>query len=341
MHALVMGGGGFLGGYIVEALLARGDRVRSLGRGDYPQLRSQGVEVIRGDIRDSATLAAACDEIECVFHAAAIAGIGMDRNAFESINRQGTELLLANARRCGVTRFVYTSSPSVVYAGENQCGVNEAAPFDFGWMEANRAYYSYAKACAEQAVLAADGDGFHTCALRPHLIWGPGDTHLIPRLLQRARARRLRRVGAGANLVDVTYVENAADAHLKAAHALVNEGEPNGPAKCPGGKAYFISQGEPVNCWEWINQILALVNLAPIDKTISARNAWRLGRAFEAAYGLLDLESDPPMTRFLAAQLSTSHWFDISAARRDFGYAPRVSIAEGMQRLGEWLRLHN
>ncbi len=158
MHALVTGGGGFLGGYIVEALLARGDTVRSFGRGDYPQLRARGVDVVRGDIRDNAAIPAACAGIECVFHCAALPGIGMDRDAYESINQRGTELLLANARRQGVKRLVYTSSPSVVFAGEDQSGVDESAPYDFGWMEANRAYYSYTKACAEQAVLAANSE---------------------------------------------------------------------------------------------------------------------------------------------------------------------------------------
>ncbi len=185
MHALVTGGGGFLGGYIVKALLARGDRVRSFGRGDYPALTAKSVEVVRGDIRDNAVLATACAGIDCVFHAAALAGIGMDRDAYESVNRFGTELLLASARRCGVARFVYTSSPSVVFAGEDQCGIDERAPYDFAWMESSRAFYSYTKACAEQAVLAANGDGIHTCSIRPHLIWGPGDTHLVPRLLAR------------------------------------------------------------------------------------------------------------------------------------------------------------
>src|SRR5687767_2443982 len=156
MHALVTGGGGFLGGYIVEALLARGDRVRSFGRGDYPGLAAQGVEVMRGDIRDNAALASACAGMDCVFHAAALAGIGMDAEAYRTANLVGTELLLANCRRHGVSRFIYTSSPSVVFAGVDQCGVDETAPYDFGWMRANRAYYSETKACAEQAVLAAN-----------------------------------------------------------------------------------------------------------------------------------------------------------------------------------------
>jgi 2-alkyl-3-oxoalkanoate reductase len=337
MHALVTGGGGFLGGYIVEALLARGDRVRSFGRGVYPQLSGQGVEVVRGDIRDDSALASACRGIDCVFHAAALPGVGMDREAFRSVNQVGTELLLANCRRQGVRRFVYTSSPSVVFGGRDQCGVDESSPYDFGWMRRSRAYYSESKACAEQAVLAASGKELKTCGLRPHLIWGPGDTHLIPRLFARARSSRLRRVGDATNLVDITYVENAADAHLLAADALAAEG-PVSDATSPAGKAYFISQGEPVSCWQWIDEILALVNLRPVRKSISLKSAWRLGAACETVYRVLRLKGEPPMMRFLAAQLATSHWFDISAARRDLGYQPRVSTAEGMQRLGKWLQ---
>jgi 2-alkyl-3-oxoalkanoate reductase len=332
MHALVTGGGGFLGGYIVEALLARGNRVRSFGRGDYPQLRAQGVEVVRGDLRDNEAVRAACAGVDCVFHAAAVPGIGMDGERFRTVNQIGTELLLANCRRQGVRRFVYTSSPSVVFAGRDQSEVSESAPFDFGWMRANRAYYSESKACAEQAVLAANGPEMKTCALRPHLIWGPGDTHLIPRLIARARSSRLRRVGDGTNLVDVTYVENAADAHLLAADALAGE------AASAAGKVYFISQGEPVNCWQWIDEVLALAGLPPVRKSMSLNTSWRIGAACEMAYRLLRLKSEPPMTRFLAAQLATSHWFDIAAARRDLGYQPRVSTAEGMQRLGQWLK---
>jgi 2-alkyl-3-oxoalkanoate reductase len=332
MQVLVTGGGGFLGSYIVEALLARGDRVRSFSRGRYPQLEATGVQLVQGDLRDSAALASACEGIECVFHTAALPGIGMDRDAYVSVNRTGTELLLSNARQRGVQRFVYTSSPSVVFAGRDQLGVDESTPYDFAWMEENRAYYSLSKAQAEQAVLAANSDTFRTCALRPHLIWGPRDTHLIPRLLARARSGRLRRVGEGANLVDITFVENAAAAHLHAADALVGESAP------PAGKAYFVSQGQPVNCWQWIDEILSLTDLSAVSKTISSQTAHRIGGAFETVYRLLGLRSEPPMTRFLASQLSTSHWFDISAARRDFGYEPRISTAEGMQRLAEWLK---
>jgi nucleoside-diphosphate-sugar epimerase len=336
MHALVTGGGGFLGSYIVESLLARGDKVRSFGRGDYPDLVAKGVEVIRGDIRDNTALAAACAGIDCVFHAAALPGIGMNRCTYRTVNQVGTELLLANCRRHGVKRLVYTSSPSVVFAGRDQCGVDEFAAYDFGWMRDNRAYYSETKACAEQAVLAANSDHMRTCALRPHLIWGPGDTHLIPRLIARARSGRLLRVGDGTNLVDITYVTNAADAHVQAADAL--DGEADGEAASAAGRAYFISQGEPVNCWHWIDQVLSLAGIPPVKRSMPFKTAYRLGAVCERVWSFTGRSTEPPMTRFLAAQLATSHWFDISAARRDLGYEARVSSVEGMRRLREWLR---
>jgi 2-alkyl-3-oxoalkanoate reductase len=332
MHALVTGGGGFLGSYIVEALLARGDRVRSFGRGDYSQLRAQGVEVIRGDIRDHGAVADTCRDVDCVFHAAAMPGISMRQRPYDEINRLGTENVIAACRKTGVGRLVYTSSPSVVFAGDDQCGVDETAPYGDDWLRAHRGYYSLSKAQAERDVLATNDEKLRTCALRPHLIWGPGDTHLIPRLIARARSGRLRRIGDGTNLVDITFVENVGDAHLQAADALED------PNSIVAGKSYFISQGEPVNCWDWIDEILALVDLEPVRKTMSYEAAWRIGALCELAYRALQLRAEPPMTRFLAAQLAQSHWFDIGAARRDFGYAPRVSTAEGMLRLGQWLQ---
>jgi nucleoside-diphosphate-sugar epimerase len=245
----------------------------------------------------------------------------------------GTENVLHGCRRHGVRRLVYTSSPSVTFQGRDQRGVDESqALCNSDWSARHRAWYSETKALAENLVLAANGGTFSTCALRPHLIWGPRDSHLVPRLIARARSGRLRRVGDGVNLVDVTYVENAAEAHLLAADALDRVGSP------VAGKAYFVSQCEPVNCWQWINEILTLADLPPVAKSISANAAWRVGGMCELLWRVAGLRSEPPMTRFLASQLASSHWFDITAARRDFGYMPRVSTAEGMRRLGEWLK---
>jgi nucleoside-diphosphate-sugar epimerase len=176
-------------------------------------------------------------------------------------------------------------------------------------------------------VLKANGEHhLLTCALRPHLIWGPRDQHLIPRLLDRTRQGQLRQVGDGKNLIDAVYVENAAAAHLLAADALT----PGSPV-C--GKPYFITNGEPVNCWQWINEILALAGLPPVQRKVSLRTAYAVGAVLEGLWTILGRTDEPRMTRFLAAQLGTSHYFDISAARRDFGYVPQISMAEGMQRL--------
>jgi nucleoside-diphosphate-sugar epimerase len=337
MHALVTGGGGFLGRYIVEQLLARGDRVRILNRRAYPKLEKVGVDVVCGDIRSRDAVAAACRDIDCVFHAAAMPGISLRAHVYDEINRVGTENVIYGCRNARVPRLVYTSSPSVVFAGDDQCGVDEFTPYDTHWLKAHCAYYSLSKAQAERAVLEAHGEHLSSCALRPHLIWGPRDTHLIPRLIARARSGRLRRVGDGTNLVDITYVENAAEAHLWAADLMAAEPR-TAPGNSPGGKAYFLSQGEPVNCWQWIDEILALAGLPPVKKSISFATAWRLGHLFETGYQMMGLSAEPPMTRFLAAQLAKSHWFDISAAQRDLGYRPRVSTEEGMRQLGVWLR---
>lgn len=327
MNALVTGPGGFLGRYVVEQLVARGDRVRGYSRHAYPELESLGVEQHQGDLRDRERVVAACAGIDVVFHVAGIAGISLRAEPFFGINTLGTQHIIEGCRRHGVGRLVYTSSPSVTFDGGDQCGVDESAPYPRRWL----CHYPHSKALAEQQVLAANGDDLRTCSLRPHLIWGPRDQHLIPRLLARARAGQLRRVGDGNNLVDMIYVENAARAHLLAADALARDGR-------PAGKAYFLSQGEPVNCWDWINDILALAGLPPIRKHISLRAAWTVGWVLESLYRLLRLEGEPRMTRFLAAQLATSHYFDLRAARADFGYEPTISTAEGMRRLAEELR---
>lgn len=328
MKALVTGAGGFLGLYLVEKLVARGDRVRAFCRGSYPELDRLGAQTVRGDIRDRRAVIDACHGMDAVFHAAALAGIGGPWRRYFEINTMGTRHVLEGCAAHGVRRLVYTSSPSVTFDGSDQCGVDESAPYPTRWL----AHYPHSKALAEQEVLAANGrQGLLTCALRPHLIWGPRDRHLIPRLLARARSGRLRRVGDGTNLIDTVYVENAADAHLQAADALAT-GSP------VAGKAYFITQGEPVNCWGWINEILGLAGMGPVSKAISLRAAWRLGAVFETVYRLLRLEGEPPMTRFLAAQLARPHYFDIARARNDLGYAPRISTAEGMERLAADLR---
>jgi len=327
VKVLVTGAGGFLGQYLVAQLVARGDRVRGLARGSYPALERLGVESVRADIRDRQAVQAAVSGVEVVYHTAAVPGVWGAWELFHSVNVRGTENVIAACRACGVRKLVFTSSPSVTFDGTDQCGVDESAPYPQRWL----CHYPHTKALAEQAVLAAnDGRDLLTCALRPHLIWGPRDPHLVPRLIDRARRGRLRQVGDGNNLIDMVYVENAARAHLLAADAL-------GDQSPVAGRAYFITQGEPVRCWDWINAILGLVGLPPVRRRISARLARCAGALLETAYRLPRIEREPLMTRFLAAQLATSHYFNIERARRDFGYQPLVSTDEGMRRLGAWL----
>jgi len=331
VKALVTGAGGFLAQYIIEQLLARGDVVRGFARSPQPQLESLGVEVVRGDIRDPQAVSAACSQADVVFHTAAVAAIAGRWDYFYSVNTLGTENVLTGCREQAVPRLVYTSSPSVVFDGTDQKALDESAPYASRWL----CHYPHSKALGEQRALAANGrNGLLTCALRPHLMWGPRDQHLIPSLLNRARRGRLVRVGAGDNLIDAVYVEYAARAHLLAADHL----RPNSPV---AGHTYFITNGEPVNCWDWINQILTLTHLPPVERSISFRTAWWIGAVMEATWKALRLRGEPLMTRFLAAQLATSHYFDISRARHDLGYQPQISMMEGMRRLVAWFKTTN
>jgi nucleoside-diphosphate-sugar epimerase len=328
MNALVTGATGFLGSYLVEQLVARGDRVRAFCRRSTPELQALGVEIALGDIRDVAAVENACRNVDTVFHTAAVAGIWGPWELFYETNTVGTRHVVSGCLQHRVERLVFTSSPSVTFDGRDQCGVDESAPYPPRWL----AHYPHTKALAEQHVLAANATGkLLTCALRPHLIWGPRDRHLIPRLLDRHRQGKLRRVGDGTNRIDITYVENAAAAHLQAADALL-------PGSAVAGQAYFLSQGEPVNCWQWIDEILALAGMPPIAGGISLKAAYSIGAVLEVAHKLVRLPGEPRLTRFLALQLGRSHYFDISRARRDFRYIPNVSTTEGMRRLVDAIR---
>ena len=332
MRVLVTGGGGFLGQTIVRQLVARGDSVRSLSRGDYPALKALGVKCVAGDIADRAVVNAAARGCEAVFHVAAKAGVWGRYDDYHRANVIGTENVIAACLSESVPKLIHTSSPSVVFDGRDEAGIDESAPYPSRYL----AHYPQTKAMAERAVLAANGSmtasGYPlaTVALRPHLIWGPGDNHLVPRLIERSRQGKLRRVGLGANLVDTVYVENAADAHLQAADALL-------PDSAVAGRAFFISNGEPLPLWNLIDRMLACAGEPPVTKSISASAAYWIGGAMELAYTLLGRTDEPPMTRFVARQLATSHWFKLDAARAAFGYAPRVTVEEGLVRLREWL----
>lgn len=322
MKALVTGGGGFLGGAIVRALKARGDTPISFTRSRYAWLDEIGVQQRLGDLTDATAVEQAVAGCDVVIHVAAKAGVWGRYADYVATNVTGTENVLAACRSQGVRKLVYTSTPSVVHAGGDIEGGDESLPY----AKQFDSYYPMTKVTAERAVLAANGPELATVALRPHLIWGPGDPHLIPRLLARARVGKLRRIGGREVKVDVTYVDNAADAHILAADKLA-VGTPI------AGKAYFISNDEPVAMWPFLNRILEHAGVPPVTKRVPAWVARTGGWLLETVFHLFRVAGEPSMTLFVAKQMSTSHWYDITAAKRDLGYVPQVSIEEGLKRL--------
>ncbi len=326
MKALVTGGGGFLGKAIITLLRARGDEVCSFSRSEHPALAALGVKHCRGELGDAEAVGRAAAGCDIVFHVAAKAGVWGPFAEFYRANVLGTKHVIAACHQHSIKRLVHTSSPSVVFDGTDMEGVDESIPYPQHF----EAFYPQTKAEAEQLVLNANDAQLATVALRPHLIWGPGDNHLVPRILARGAKGTLRKLGSRECLVDTLYIDNAALAHLQAAEHL-------DIGSAVAGKAYFLAQGEPLPVWEVINRILAAGGLPPVTRTISPELAYRIGAVLEKIYSLLRLSGEPRMTRFVARELSTAHWFDLSAARRDFGYQPSISFDEGIERLRSWL----
>jgi len=319
MKILVTGGGGFVGGYIVERLLARGYAVRSIGRSPQPELVAKGVEVVCGDLTDATAVSAACEGVGAVFHVAARAGVWGSWESFYGPNVIGTRNVLSACRKWQVKRLVYTSTPSVVFNGDSIRGGDESLPYGKNWL----CHYAETKALAEQEALAANSEKLQVVALRPHLIFGPGDPHLLPRVVESVKAGRLRIVGDGSAKVDVSYVGNVADAHLDAFDAL-ERGK-------GAGQAYFISQGEPVDLWSWLNSILEGLGQPPLTQKIPRPLAYGIGALCEGVWKVLRRRTDPPITRFVAVELAKDHYFDIRKAQHELGYRPRVPMNEALK----------
>ena len=340
----ITGASGFIGGKIAERLLGAGRKVKVLARRPLPDLEKLGAVIIPGDLENTAALRQGCEGAATVFHVAGRVGVWGPADDFFKINVEGTRNVIAACRAAGVRRLVYTSSPSVVYHGGDLAGVDESAPL----CTAAPCAYPTSKAAAERLVTAANSPELATVSLRPHLVWGPGDKNVVPRVLTLAKKGRLKIIGAGQNKVDVTHITNVVDAHLLAEQAMINGGGVPSPRKTAdegvrppnyvGGKAYFITNGEPVVLWDWINQLLRGVGSRKITKHISLGAAYAAGGVLEALWSVLPLKGEPPMTRFVAKEMATDHWFDITAARRDLGYNPRITMAAGTAELIEHLK---
>lgn len=326
MKVLVTGATGFLGRALAKTLVKKGYQVVCFSRRAQPDLTALGIEEQLGDIADGPLFSKALAGCDALFHVASKTGIWGSYEDYHKSNVGGTENALAGCREHKIKYLVYTSSPSVIFGSDHQEGVDESAPYPEKYL----ANYPKTKAMAERLVLKANSPEMATVSLRPHLIWGPGDPHFVPRLVERARARQLRIVGTGKNLIDSTYVDNVVDAHLLALEQLQS-------AAPVSGKAYFITNGEPLPAEELMNRFLKAAGVPPVTRKIPAGIAYGLGAAMELAYLLMKRPDEPRMTRFLANELSCAHWYNIDAARRDLKYTPAVSVDEGMERLRESL----
>ena len=324
MKILVTGGGGFLGQALCRGLRERGHEVVSFNRGLYPVLEPLGVAQVRGDLASRDAVIAAAAGCDAVFHNAAKAGAWGSYQSYHLANVVGTQNVIDACRAHGIGRLVYTSTPSVTHRKTHPVEGGTADTVPYG--DHLKAPYAATKQIAEKLVLAANDATLATVALRPRLIWGVGDNQLLPRLVDRAKAGRLRFVGDGNNRIDTTYVDNAAQAHFDAFEHLA-------PGAACAGRAYFISNGEPRTVREILNGLLDAAGAPQVDRTIPFGVAYAAGVVCEGLWHALPLKGEPPMTRFLAEQLSTTHWYDMGPARRDFGYVPKVSIHEGLTRL--------
>lgn len=327
MRALVTGGGGFMGAALVRKLRERGDDVRVFGRGNYADLEALGIDCAKGTITDYESVKAACDDREVVFHVAAKIGLWGPYEEFHSVNVDGTKNVLRACQEQGINKLVFTGSPSVVFHGGDINGVDESAPYPKKF----DSYYSQTKALSEQMVLAADHDKLSTVSLRPHFIWGPGDRNLLPRVVARQKAGRLFRIGDDNKLVDAIYIDDCVEAHILAAIQLAPRSEIS-------GNAYFLSGGDPRPFWEIVDRMLGAAGLGPVQKRMPKALAYKLAAACEATWKTLRLRSEPPLTKFLVDTLTTAHWFDITAAKRDLGWKPKVKMEDGMARVAQWLK---
>lgn len=327
-RVFVTGAGGFLGLALCRYLRSADIAVIGFARGDYPELAKIGVELIKGDISDSEAVHKAMQDVDLVFHVASKAGVWGDKSDYFSANVSGTENVISACLTHNIDKLIYTSTPSVTFSGKDENSVNESAPYAEQFLN----FYGLSKAIAEQRVIEANNDRLKTVSLRPHLIWGPNDPHLAPRVLQRAKMGKLKLVGKTDKLVDTIYVDNAVYAHLLAANKL-SQAQPT----C-AGKAYFLSNDQPILMADMLNKILACKNLPPVTSRIPASLAYAVGTLLEWLYIALRKQQEPIMTKFVAKQLSTSHYYDISAAKKDLGYEALITIDQGMEKLKDSLQ---
>ena len=321
MRVLVTGASGMLGRAVAAQVRAAGHEVRTFQRGASGLVTAGvgGIRDVRGSVTDRSAVTHAVTGMDAVVHLAAKVSLAGESAEFDAVNVEGTRTLLAAARAGGASRFVYISSPSVAHGGTSIVG-DDARAAD---PARARGDYARTKALAELLALAADSPGFAVVVVRPHLVWGPGDTQLIARIVDRARRGRLPLLGDGAALIDSTYVENAAAAIVAALER----------APQVHGNSYVVTNGEPRPVAELLEGICAAAGVKVPSWRVPAGLARAAGTLIETAWRVFPGTDEPPMTRFLAEQLSTAHWFDQRRTRLDLDWRPAVTLDEGLARL--------
>ena len=328
MNVLVTGGGGFMGMALIKRLIKEGHKVTSFSRREYPLHWALGISSIQADIRDYNAVEKACEDRDVVFHIAAKVGIWGEYDSYYSINVTGTRNVIEACRKQGVGRVVFTSSSSVVFDGSDLDGIDETYPYPAKY----HSHYSATKAMAEQLIIESNSVSLKTISLRPHLVWGPYDAHLIPGILKRASSGKLRRIGDKEHFIDTTYIDNMVDALLLAAESLQTEPE-------AAGRNFFITNGEPARVWDFVNSIIQIAGHEPVQKKIPEKVAMFAAGTSEFFHKTFRVKSEPFMTRFAIKEICTNHWFDISSARDILGYNPSVSYAEGFKNLKDYLKI--
>ena len=313
---------------LIKRLIANGHRVTSFSRREYPLHWALGISSIQADIRDPEAIEKACKGKDIVFHLAAKVGIWGRYEDYESTNVTGTFNVIKACRKQGVGRIVFTSSSSVVFGGSDLEGIDESYPYP----ENHGSHYASTKAMSERLIIEANSEKLKTISLRPHLVWGPYDSHLIPAILKRAGTGKLRRIGDQEHFIDTTYIDNMIDALMLAADALESNPE-------AAGKILFITNGEPARVWDFVNSIIQIAGHQPVQKKIPERMALFAAGTSEWFHKLFRIKSEPFITRYAIRELCTNHWFDISKAREVLGYDPGVSYADGFKYLKDYLKI--
>ncbi len=322
IKVLVTGGGGFVGMALIQRLVKTGYEVSTFSRNKYEVHEKLGIGIHQGNIKNLVDFEKACLGIDVVFHVAAKVGIWGTYREFYETNVIGTKNVIEACKKNGVKKLIFTSSASVIFDGSNLEGVDESMDYP----KRSVSHYTNTKAQAEKLILDANSERLITVSLRPHLVWGPGDTQLIPKIIERAKTGKLKKIGKKDFLIDHTYIDNLIDAHILAMEKLEFSSNIS-------GKTFFITNGHPLHVWYFLNGILKAKGIPPAEKSVSKKTAMTIAQVLEIFYSFFKIKKAPFVTPFLVKELCSHHWFNISAARQLLDYSPNIDFENGLKYL--------